>query len=149
MKMPVKVLLMAAAITSCAVLLVAACSGGESAPASPQPQVVEVRLGEYTLVASVASLPAGNITFKAKNLGLIEHELVVIQTDLAPDALVVAGSQVDEQASGLTAARIPVTDLQPLRSASAAFDLAAGKYVLICNVATHYELGMRAGFTVR
>jgi uncharacterized cupredoxin-like copper-binding protein len=27
-------------------------------------------------------------------------------------------------------------------------DLAAGKYVIICNVAGHYQLGMRAAFTV-
>ena len=28
-------------------------------------------------------------------------------------------------------------------------DLAAGKYVVICNIAGHYQLGMRAALTVQ
>jgi uncharacterized cupredoxin-like copper-binding protein len=146
--MPAKVLL-AAAMAWCAALLVTACSGGDSAPATPKLKAVEVRLGEYTLVPSIADASSGSVAFEAKNGGLREHELVVVRTDLAPDALTVVGSQVDEQASGLAVAHISTTDLQPGKSAIVSVNLAAGQYVLICNVATHYQLGMRAGFTVR
>ena len=31
----------------------------------------------------------------------------------------------------------------------ATFDLAAGSYLLICNLPGHYQLGMTAAFTVR
>lgn len=147
-----KKVLFAAAMAWCAALLVTACSGGESAPATAKPQAVqavEVRLGEYTLVSTVASAPSGSVTFSSKNNGLLEHELAVIKTDLAPDKLIVVGSQVDEPASGLTVGRIPTVEQQPGQVANVTLNLAAGQYVLICNIATHYQLGMRAGFTVR
>ena len=34
------------------------------------------------------------------------------------------------------------------KSAAVTIDLTAGKYVFICNVAGHYQLGMHTGFTV-
>ncbi len=38
--------------------------------------------------------------------------------------------------------------LQPGERFSASFDLPPGSYVLLCNIATHYQLGMYAAFTV-
>ena len=34
------------------------------------------------------------------------------------------------------------------KSSAVTLDLAPGKYVFICNIASHYQLGMHAGFTV-
>ena len=34
------------------------------------------------------------------------------------------------------------------KTKSKTFTLKAGKYVLVCNIAKHYQLGMRAPFTV-
>ena len=62
--------------------------------------------------------------------------------------LVACGSKVDEAASGTVIGRIDESDLGPGKSASATFELSPGKYVLICNVAGHYEDGMYAGFEV-
>ena len=57
----------------------------------PKPEgVTEVRvsLAEWTLEPSVTSVEAGDIYFLVDNLGPEHpHELVVIRTDLAPDAL--------------------------------------------------------------
>ena len=122
-----------------------------STPTAPPPQAstVEVDLAEWSVTADVATVSAGSVTFATSNMGALAHELVVIRTDLAPDALVVEGSGVDEAASGNTAGKIEQTELPGGGSASATFDLTPGSYVLICNIAGHYQLGMRTGLTVQ
>ena len=132
------------------VALAAGCSSGEKTTSAPAGRTIAVQLGEYTLTAGSQSVASGSITFNVKNNGLLEHEFMVIKTDLAPNALVVSGSMVDEAASGTTiGTMIDTKSLQPSKSASATYDLAPGKYVLICNVATHYQLGMHAALTVQ
>jgi uncharacterized cupredoxin-like copper-binding protein len=69
----------------------------------------------------------------------------VIKTDLASDALPTANAQVDEGQVDV-AASIPEYAAGETKEVSV--DLEPGSYVFICNVAGHYDLGMRAGFTV-
>ena len=79
---------------------------------------------------------------------------VVIQTDLAHDALPTnKDGSVDEEGKGIEPQDeiedIPVGDTQNLT-----VNLAAGSYVLICNIydkdeqESHYQEGMRVSFTV-
>lgn len=99
----------------------------------------------------------GSVTFDATNAGPdAEHELVVIRTDLAPDALPTKeDASVDEEGQGLEVmGEIP--EFQPGQSGEITLDLPAGSYVLICNLVTeengqlesHYGFGMRTAFTV-
>jgi uncharacterized cupredoxin-like copper-binding protein len=125
------------------VLLAAAC--GRAAPATQ----VSVSLGEYFVRPSSASVAAGQVEFVAKNEGALEHELVVLKTDLAPDALKMeaAADEVDEAASGQLVGEIE--GIGPGTTANGTFTLTAGKHVLFCNIPGHYRLGMRAAFEVR
>src|SRR3990170_815044 len=61
---------------------------------------VEVLLDEWSVVANPSEVPAGPVTFTAVNAGDEDHELVVLKTDLAADALPVVDSKVDEVAAG-------------------------------------------------
>ncbi len=109
--------------------------------------VVGVDLTEAppSVTPSVATVAAGSVTFEAENVGGIQHELVVIRTDLAADALPQSGDTVD--VSGLDV--LGDTDaIDSGASEALTVDLAAGNYVLICNVPGHYGLGMRTAFTV-
>jgi hypothetical protein len=112
---------------------------------------------------------AGSVTFTITNDGPDEtHELVIIQTDLAPSDLPTNkdGAVKDERLTpaggyvfppGIEGAfqiqNIAVSDTRTLT-----LDLGAGSYVLICNivqtkpdgsVVSHYAKGMRTGFTVK
>ena len=58
------------------------------------------------------------------------------------------GGQVDESQSGMAIGRLATSELGPGKSASGSFDLAPGKYVLICNLWGHYTDGMYAAFKV-
>jgi len=116
---------------------------------------VDVALQEFAVIPGAASAPAGSITFEATNDGPDDdHELVVILTDLAPDALpTVENGSVDEEGEGVTAID-EIPEFPPGETQSLTVDLEAGNYVLICNVYTeseqesHYQEGMRVAFTV-
>ncbi len=57
----------------------------------PRQTTVGIELGEWFVRPQSSSATAGSITFQTTNKGKSEHNLVVIKTDLAPDALVIAG----------------------------------------------------------
>lgn len=137
-----------------AALLAAACGdapdrGGPAsgAPPSDGAAAIAVALREWEIAPGAPAAPAGEVAFGIANEGSLAHDLWVIRTDLAADALPVASgvAAMGEAValagrSGSVAARA---------SARLALRLEAGRYVLICNVAGHYELGMRAAFAVR
>jgi uncharacterized cupredoxin-like copper-binding protein len=107
---------------------------------------VSVDLDEWSVTAQPGSVEAGSVSFEVSNEGSVApHELVVIRSDLAPDALPVADSVV-------TVGELDVvhhTDLFPLgEGGSFSVDLTEGNYVLICNLEGHYELGMATAFSV-
>lgn len=138
-------------------LLALACGGGdeegEEATATateegelfvdPDAPVVNVVLNEWSVEPEAATIEAGAVTFSAENAGTIPHELVIIKTDTPAGDLAVAGSKVDEDA-----AIGEIAEFGAGLTVAGTFDLAAGRYALVCNIAGHYEQGMFAEFTV-
>jgi len=123
---------------------------------APAEGAVGVRLFEWTLEPDPASAPAGVVAFNAENIGGSTHELVVVRTDLAPDALpTLADGSVDEAAAGIEIVA-EAEDIGPGLSDTLDVDLADGPYVLICNIVeetetevqVHYAEGMYAAFDV-
>jgi uncharacterized cupredoxin-like copper-binding protein len=97
-----------------------------------------------TLTVEPVSVAAGKVTFTFKNTGNRQHEMIVLKTDEQFDALKVgADDKVSEDAS---VGEISETDQG--KTVTKTFDLAAGNYVLVCNIAKHYSQGMRSAFTV-
>ena len=129
-------------------LIFAAC-GGEDATPTPVRTTVNVALGEYLVSPDQDSAPSGDFTFSTRNGGLLGHEFIVLKTDLAHDALVVAGAEVDETASGEVMGKIEEDGLGPGQSESITLNLEPGKYVLFCNIPAHYQSGMSINFEVR
>ncbi len=108
---------------------------------------VDVTLSDFKIELSDTSASAGEVTFQVENKGPSVHEFVVFKTDLEPDALPTddAGdvAESDEFA--------PVDEIEDIAKGAKpklAVELAAGDYVLICNVPAHYRQGMLAAFTV-
>jgi uncharacterized cupredoxin-like copper-binding protein len=115
---------------------------------------VDVRLGEWSVEPSAASVTAGQVYFLVENAGPDDpHEFVVIRTDEAPDALPVVEGRVPEDEVDIVD---EIEPFAPNSSASITLDLEPGNYVFICNVAeveegeleSHYQLGMRVAFEV-
>jgi uncharacterized cupredoxin-like copper-binding protein len=105
--------------------------------------------GPETLVPSVSTAKAGDITFQVKNTGTIDHEVVVLKTDTAFDQLPVGTPEADkvDESSSIGESGDPA--LKPGESRSFTItDVVSAKYVFVCNIAKHYGLGMRAAFNV-
>jgi uncharacterized cupredoxin-like copper-binding protein len=114
--------------------------------------------GPMSLSASPATAPAGDVTFIVNNAGTIEHEAVVLKTNVPFDKLPVTyggdppapvktgGNKVSEDANiGETGD----PNLQPGETRVFTIrNMTAGSYVIVCNLAGHYAKGMRAAFTV-
>jgi uncharacterized cupredoxin-like copper-binding protein len=126
-----------------AVLLAASCGdAGQDANAGSG---VAATLKDFSITLETANVTAGSTTFDIVNDGPSSHELEVFRTDLADDALPVDGSTVaDDQLEIVD----EVEDIAPGTSTSLTVELPAGHYVVICNIADHYEAGMHAGVTV-
>ena len=107
--------------------------------------------GPETLVASAATAGVGNVTFVVKNTGTIDHEVVVLKTDVASDKLPITGfdnepNRVDEKSSQGETGDPP---LKPGESRTFTVkNMAAGHYALVCNIAKHYAMGMHAPLAV-
>ena len=139
---------LATALAACAVVL-AACGGGsdkQSISTPPASAKVNVTLKEWSLTPDTTSVPAGSVTFTATNDGSFEHEMIVIKTGLAPDALPISSGAVDEAAAGNVIDEIP--EFAPGATQTLTVDLGPGAYVLFCNVGGHYQQGVRSAFTV-
>ncbi len=153
---------------------VVAC--GEEAP---PPSTVAIELDEYTVSATSYKAAAGHVTFNVRNVGSLEHELMVLRTDMPADRLLYAdGAVVLERAGRLAGQVTPdvhggetgdmpgdesmrgeetggMEDMEhgghfigPDGTGQGVFDLEPGSYVLICNIPTHYRLGMYAELEV-
>jgi len=92
------------------------------------------------------SVAAGDVTFTVENTGTIKHEVVALKTDVAFDQLPVGESEADKVDEATSVGEVEVEAGET--GSFTVTGLEAGKYVLVCNIAKHYALGMRAAFTV-
>jgi uncharacterized cupredoxin-like copper-binding protein len=117
---------------------------------TPSGTPVNVLLKDFKVRQDAAVVPAGTVRFRILNQGPTTHEFIVIRTDRAPDKLPLQrdGLTVNEDAPGINlldeAEGLDIDDRQTL-----VLDLAAGIYVLYCNLEGHYLGGMHAALTVR
>jgi uncharacterized cupredoxin-like copper-binding protein len=116
---------------------VAAWAHGTAATAT----TVKVTEKEFTVKPVPVKAKAGKVTFSVRNVGKLEHEFVVIKTNLAPGKLPIVGNKASEKGR---VGKVP--PFKPGKTKTLTLTLKAGKYVLLCNVAGHYKFGQRAGF---
>jgi uncharacterized cupredoxin-like copper-binding protein len=154
-----------------AATLAFACGGGTKVEPVPDPEpgtpkagvvqtpppgaaTLEVTLKEWAITTDQPAVAAGEVYFLATNAGGEAHEMVVIKTDLAPDALPETDGKVPEDEIDLIG---EISPFSPGSSASTVLELEPGNYVLICNVVkqagdgeikSHYLEGMYTALTV-
>jgi uncharacterized cupredoxin-like copper-binding protein len=156
------------AVLVAAALVLSACGGGASPTsgtttttttttdtAGGGATTVDVTLQEWAIVPSVDTAPAGDVTFKLTNSGPDDtHEFVVIKTDLDPGALPTDETGSVDEAGGGMEVMGEVEDVAVGSSEELTLTLAAGNYILLCNIydetekEAHYTQGMRIAFTV-
>lgn len=147
-----------------AVVLVGASSGACAGEARSD---INVTLREWSVVPANMSAPAGQVTFSVSNEGTVDHEFMVVRSDLGLTELPTkADGSLDEEGQGVEV--VDATNaaehgdeehekIEPGAEKEFAYELTEGKYVLICNLIeeeggkterAHFKLGMRLPFTV-
>jgi uncharacterized cupredoxin-like copper-binding protein len=117
---------------------------------TPRGTPVNVLLDDFRVRQDAAVVPAGTVSFRILNQGPTSHELIVVRTDHASDELPLQGDglTVDEEGPGVhlldEVEGLDIDDRQTL-----VLNLAAGNYVLYCNLEGHYLGGMHEALTVR
>ncbi len=125
-----------------AVILVPIAAVSTAVAASSK--TVKVTESEFKVSPSPKSVSAGKVTFKVKNSGDVEHELVILKTPTAASKLKVSNGRVSDKGS--------VGEIEDIASGSTkskSVNLKKGHYVLLCNIPGHYGQGMRADLTVK
>jgi len=150
-------LLAAAAITS--LIIVGCTSDGASNGADGDDggggTVIGVTLQEWAVVPAQNSAPSGEVIFEVTNDGPEDvHEFVVLKTDLDAASLPVDDNGVVDEEGGGIEVIDEIEDIAVGDSQDLTVQLEPGSYVLLCNIwsedeqEAHYQLGMRAGFSV-
>ena len=108
---------------------------------------VTIKMGEYFFKPKDVSVPAGKVAITAPNSGKVEHELVLLKTDVDPAKLKTEkdGEVKEDAYSG--PGEIP--DVEAGETGKTVMDLKPGKYAMICNVPGHYKAGMYGRVTVK
>lgn len=128
-------------LVTAAAAVVGVVGAGAATAATP---TVKVDLKEFKVLPSTKSVATGKVTFSVKNIGKIDHELLVIKTNVAPGKLPVKNAKASEKGKVGQ-----VKELAPGKSGKVTLTLAKGKYVLLCNLPAHYQAGQYSGFTVK
>ncbi|MBK5268379.1 MAG: c-type cytochrome [Acidimicrobiia bacterium] len=111
--------------------------------------LTEVDATTMVLTSSATTMPAGEVTFVVTNTGNEEHEFVLFRTDLAITDLPFDATtdEVMEEGPGVTHID-EIGSVLPGETKTLTVTLEAGNYAMICNLASHYRMGMRAVFSV-
>ncbi|MBX3608859.1 MAG: hypothetical protein KF871_03105 [Hydrogenophaga sp.] len=105
--------------------------------------------GPMGISVSTATVPAGDVTFNVTNDSTVmEHEMVVspVKDERTPLPYNKAAQKVDEDAAGHLG---EVAELAQGQKGSLTLSMKPGRYVLYCNIAGHYALGMWTLLTVK
>ena len=138
--------LIALLTTTLVIATTAACGGGAKDVFDDPPDAskLAVRLTEYKI--ETRGEATETVTkLVAQNTGTVTHDLKLVRTDLASDALPRKDADVDEGKLDILAKK---TDIKRRDKVTLDVKLQAGSYVLFCNVSGHYQLGMHTGFKV-
>ena len=127
---------------------------------SPGGATVEVKLDEFSIQAPTTA-KAGRLTFAVTNEGEEVHELVVVKGDATSFPRVTStdpatNTAVDEDKLPVGAFVGEVEEIPAGQTCAGSFALAAGSYVLLCNIVevhdgkpeNHFDLGMQTTLTV-
>lgn len=129
---------------------VAACSPVGAELESGADQRVDVTLKDYAFEPAALQVPAGSVTFAAKNTGTENHELAFLPG--GGDVPLTAEGAPDEAALEQAGA-FELEAFGPGLDCNATYDLDPGTYTMFCIVessdgATHLSKGMKGTLTV-
>src|SRR6266545_893807 len=131
-----------------AVAVLAAITGGtgavQTSAGSPANRTVNVTVREFSLKPAAKIVLPGKVTFVVRNVGRVDHELVVLRTNRPAKELFLASTR-DVFEIGRIGKTSPI---DAGRTKRLTLTLKPGHYALICNLPGHYRAGQFSDFAV-
>jgi uncharacterized cupredoxin-like copper-binding protein len=103
---------------------------------------------EWEVDIDAVGATAGDVTFTMTNSGTIQHEFLVVKTDIADGKIPLgADNRFSEEGEGLAVIdEIPEWNIKETKTLTVKLD--PGNYQLLCNIEGHYANGMHTAFVV-
>ena len=122
-------------------------TNGGSSEESNDDGIISGHVKEWEVVIETDTVPAGTVEFSIENQGTIQHEFLVVKTDVALGEIPVEGDRFsEEQESIFMVDEIP--EFEVGLTNKLVVELEPGTYQLVCNIAGHYQAGMFTQLTV-
>ncbi|MFA5774663.1 MAG: hypothetical protein WC864_04710 [Ilumatobacteraceae bacterium] len=102
---------------------------------------------EWVVKTSFVTAKAGDVKFTITNKGTIEHEFLVVKTDIAVGEIPLDGDIFAEPTDGIEVIG-EIGEFAKGTTETLTVTLDPGNYQLVCNLPDHYSAGMNLGFTV-
>lgn len=138
--------LAALAITSG--IAVSGCGPDGEAAREGLSNTVTGSLKEWEVDVDAGGAMAGPVTFTITNNGTIEHEFLVVKTDLPDGEIPVVDDKFSEEGEGIEV----IDEIEGFgkgETGTLTVDLQPGNYQLVCNITSHYAAGMHTTFVVK
>ena len=121
-------------------------SAGAASPPAPSASASGAAGGNVTLaewvVVAAGAMKAGKSDLTIANAGALPHELLIFKSDRDPKAYPVdAAGDIKETGGGVTLVS-DGANIDPGGTQTRSVDLAAGKYLFVCNIPGHFKNGM-------
>ncbi len=119
---------------------------------APAGTVVKATVSDFAIKLDSATVPAGKMTFSVANTGPSFHEFVILKTDHAAGKLPIIKQEGYMRAAEDKKGDANVAELSGIKvgaSKDLTTTLKPGRYVIVCNLPMHYQMGMRTALTVK
>jgi uncharacterized cupredoxin-like copper-binding protein len=124
-------------------------AAARTATVATAPTVVGIGERNFAFTLAQTTAPAGLIDLNVTNNGPSAHELLIFQTELAPDKLPLGpDGRVNEGGDSITKVFDSGNNIDPGTTKTFHVALVTGNYVIVCNLPGHYKAGMYTAFTV-
>jgi uncharacterized cupredoxin-like copper-binding protein len=143
-------------------LLSASAAGTTTAATSVKVTLAQPNCSHFTLTPQPKVARGGPVTFVVSNKGNLghptcqygitnaseSHQLVVLKTNLPPGKLPLKPDKSGFKVAVEVGRVAPALVVNPGQTRTVTLTLKPGKYVLICNVPSHYQAGQYSAFVV-
>ena len=124
------------------------CAADESDSGRGIKNDVSGSVTEWSVEVDAEGAVAGEVTFSITNRGTIDHEFLVVKTDIPVGEIPLVDNRFEEDAEGIEVVD-EIPEFPKGETETLTVELAPGNYQFVCNIAGHYAAGMHTGFVVQ
>jgi uncharacterized cupredoxin-like copper-binding protein len=127
--------------------IVGACGGDSTDSTDITSNNISGSLSEWAVEVDADTAKAGTVTFTITNEGSMDHEFLVVKTDIEDGKIPVIGGRFAEPSVGVEV----IDEIEQFSSGETqelTVTLSSGNYQLVCNLYGHYSAGMHTAFRV-